>query len=133
MMSKVAPVTHPLEAFMTIHLSPAINLTDDQFFELCQINRDLRLERTARGDIIVMAPTGGETGTRNSSITGQLYYWARRDGTGTAFDSSTGFKLPNGAERSPDAAWVSHDRLAQLTPAQKKKFIPLCPDFVVEL
>lgn len=133
MMSIVAPETELLEACFTIHLSPAINLTDDQFYELCQINRDLRLERTAKGDIIVIPPTGGETGTRNSSITAQLYYWARRDGTGTAFDSSTGFKLPNGAERSPDGAWVSHDRLAQLTLAQKKRFIPLCPDFVVEL
>ena len=132
-MSIVAPETEPLEAYFTIHLSPAINLTDDQFFELCQINRDLRLERTAKGDIIVMAPTGGETSTRNSSITGQLYFWARRDGTGTAFDSSAGFKLPNGAERSPDASWISHERLAQLTASQKKKFIPLCPDFVLEL
>lgn len=133
MMSVVAPETEPIEPYLTLRMNPAVKLTDDQFFELCQINRDLRLERTSKGDIIIMAPAGGETSTRNSSITGQLYYWTKRDGTGIAFDSSAGFKLPNGAERSPDAAWVSHLRLAKLTPAQKKKFIPLCPDFVVEL
>lgn len=118
---------------VTIHLSPALELTDEQFFELCQINADLRLERNARGDIIVMPPTGGETSNRNLGISAQLYSWAKRDGSGAAFDSSAGFKLPKGADRSPDAAWVSHARLSQLTPEQKKKFIPLCPDFVVEL
>lgn len=132
-MSVVAPETEPIEPYLTLRMKPAVNLTDDEFFELCQINRDLRLERTAKGDIIVMAPAGGETSNRNSSIAGQLYIWTKKDGTGAAFDSSAGFKLPNGAERSPDAAWVSHERLAQLTPAQKKKFIPLCPDFVIEL
>lgn len=132
-MSVAAPETESVEPYVTLRMNPALKLTDDQFFELCQINRELRLERTAKGDIIIMAPAGGETSTRNSSITGQLHYWARSDGTGAAFDSSGGFKLPNGAERSPDASWVSHERLAQLTPAQKKKFIPLCPDFVVEL
>lgn len=121
------------EPYLTIHVSPALDLTDEQFFELCQINSDLRLERNAKGDIIVMPPTGGETGNRNTSITGQLYSWTRRDGSGAAFDSSAGFKLPNAADRSPDAAWVSHERLAQLTPEQKRKFIPLCPDLVVEL
>jgi Uma2 family endonuclease len=121
------------EPFLTIHLSPAIDLTDEQFFELCQINTDLRLERNAKGDIIVMAPTGGETSNRNLSISAQLYSWTKRDGSGAAFDSSAGFKLPNGANRSPDAAWVSLEQLSQLTPEQKKKFLPLCPDFVVEL
>lgn len=120
-------------AFAVLRLRPAVELTDDQFFELCQLNRDLRLERTAEGDIIVMPPTGFETGSRNSSITGQLHNWATKDGTGVACDSSTGFKLPNGAERSPDAAWITRERLAQLTPEQKQKFLPLCPDFVIEL
>lgn len=132
-MSGVVTEAVTQQPYLTIHLSPAIELTDEQFFELCQINRNLRMERTAKGDIIVMPPTGGETGNRNIGIAGQLYYWTRRDGTGAAFDSSTGFKLPNGADRSPDAAWVSHERLAQLTPEQKRKFVPLCPDFVVEL
>lgn len=133
MMSVVAPDTEPIEPYVTLRMNPAVKLTDDQFFELCQINRELRLERTAIGDIIVMAPAGGETSNRNIGIAGQLYVWTKKDGTGAAFDSSAGFKLPNGAERSADAAWVSHERLAQLTPAQKKKFIPLCPEFVVEL
>ena len=114
-------------------MRPAIEISDDQFFALCQINRELRLERTAEGDLIVMPPTGGETGTRNSDITAQVHNWTKRDGTGAAFDSSTGFKLPNGADRSPDAAWVLRTRLAELTPEQKQKFLPLAPDFVIEL
>jgi Uma2 family endonuclease len=118
---------------VTLRIRPAIELTDDEFFALCQINRDLRFERTSQGDIIIMAPTGAETGVRNSSITGQLYNWAKRDGTGAVFDSSTGFKLPNSADRSPDAAWIPRSRLATLSAEQKTKFLPLCPDFVVEL
>jgi Uma2 family endonuclease len=119
--------------FAILRLAPAIEMTDDQFFALCQQNRDLRLERTAQGDIIVMPPTGFETGNRNTSITGQLYNWTKKDGTGVACDSSTGFKLPNGADRSPDAAWVLRERLVGFTPEQKQKFLPLCPDFVIEL
>ncbi len=118
---------------VTLRIRPVIELTDDEFFALCQINRDLRFERTSQGDIIIMAPTGAETGIRNSSITAQLYIWAKRDGTGAVFDSSTGFKLPNGADRSPDAAWIPRSRLANLTARQKEKFLPLCPDFVIEL
>jgi Uma2 family endonuclease len=121
------------ETWLTLHLSPAVELTDEQFFELCQLNSDLRLERTAEGDIVVMPPTGGETSNRNLGISGQLYNWTKRDGSGAAFDSSAGFKLPNGADRSPDAAWVSHERLAQLSSEEKRKFVPLCPDFVIEL
>jgi Uma2 family endonuclease len=132
-MTAIVTEAEAREPYLTIHLSPAVALTDDQFFELCQINSDLRLERNAKGDIIVMPPTGGETSNRNQEVTRQLGNWAKRDGTGAAFDSSAGFKLPNGSDRSPDAAWTSHQRLAQLTPEQKKKFIPLCPDFVIEL
>ncbi|MEK6409322.1 MAG: Uma2 family endonuclease [Acidobacteriota bacterium] len=132
-MSGVVAELQPRETGLTLHLSPAVELTDQQFFELCQLNSDLRLERTAEGDIVVMPPAGGETSNRNLGISVQLYNWTKRDGTGTAFESSAGFKLPNGADRSPDAAWVSHERLAQLTPEEKRKFIPLCPDFVIEL
>ena len=107
--------------------------TEDTFYELCRQNPDLRLERTAEGEVIVMPPTGGETGNRNSEITRQLGNWKKTDGTGATFDSSTGFKLPDGANRSPDASWVSKTRLAQLTLEQKKRFIPLCPDFAIEL
>ncbi len=132
-MSQVLVEPRVSEAYVTLHLRPAIELTDDEFFALCQLNRDLRLERTAEGDIIVMPPTGAETGNRNADITRQVGNWTKRDGTGAAFDSSTGFKLPNGAERSPDAAWVRRSRLTTLTREEKLKFLPLCPDFVIEL
>lgn len=118
---------------LTLRLNPAIRLSDEEFFALCQLNRDLRLERTSDGDILIMPPTGAETGNRNASITAQVFNWTKRDGTGAAFDSSTGFKLPNGADRSPDAAWVARSRLAQLTAEQKQKFLPLSPDFAIEL
>ncbi len=110
-----------------------VELTDDQFYELCQANRDLRLERTATGEIIIMPPAGGETGHRNIEISFQLEAWSRQNDLGIAFDSSTGFKLPNGAERAPDASWIKCDRWNSLNTEQKRKFPPLCPDFVIEL
>jgi Uma2 family endonuclease len=130
-MTKVLPQVeiHPV----VLKLKPAINLTDDQLFELCQLNRDWRIEYTAQGELIVMPPTGGETGSQNAEITFQVQLWTRGNQTGVAFDSSTGFKLPNGASRSPDAAWVRRSRLAGLTREQKQKFLPLCPDFAIEL
>ncbi len=118
---------------LVLRLEPIINLTEDQFFEFCQINRELRIERTANGELLIMSPTGSDTGNRNAKLTVQLGIWAERDGTGTYFDSSTGFTLPNGAERSPDAAWIKLERWNALTPEQQKKFAPICPDFVVEL
>ena|SRR6266403_178424 len=118
---------------LTLRIRPVIELTDDEFFALCQLNKDLRFERTSQGDIIIMPPTGAATGNRNADITRQLGNWAKRDGTGAVFDSSTGFKLPNDADRSPDAAWIAHSRLAILTVEQKQKFPPICPDFVIEL
>ena len=117
----------------TIHLKPAIDLTEDQFFALCQLNRDLRLERNAEGDIIVMPPTGFSTGDRNAEVTLQLRDWAKAEGSGVATDSSTGFSLPNGADRAPDAAWILRSRLTGVTSEEKEKFLPLCPDFVIEL
>jgi Uma2 family endonuclease len=125
-----APVAQP---FAVLRMRPAVELSHDQFFELCQINRELRLERTAEGDIIVLPPSGFETGNRNHEIARQLGNWTIKDGTGVASDSSGGFILPNGADRSPDAAWIKRERLSQLTPEQKKKLLPLCPDFVIEL
>ena len=116
-----------------VRLLPVITLTDEQLFEFCQLNRDLRIERTAQGDLLLMPPTGGETGDRDSELNMQVRIWAKRDQTGVAFSSSTGFVLPNGAMRSPDVAWVKRARLATLTPDQKQKFLPLCPDFVLEL
>ena len=109
-------------------------VTDEQFLELARLNRDLRLERTAAGELIVNPPTGGITGRRNSSITGQLHHWfERNEELGEVFDSSMGFTLANGAVFSPDAAWISRQRWESLTSEQQEGFIPLCPDFVVEL
>ena len=118
---------------ITLNLEPAIHLTDEQFDQLCRTNREVRFERTAEGELIVMSPTGGETGDRNSEINFQLRAWNKQAKLGKAFDSSTGFKLPNGADRSPDAAWVRLDRWEALTPEQRQKFPPLAPDFVIEL
>jgi len=118
---------------ITVNLNPIHKLTDEQFYQLCQVNSKLRFERNAAGELIIMPPAGGETGNRNGRITQQLFNWADTDGTGIAFDSSTGFKLPNNADRSPDAAWVKLERWDALTPEQKERFIPLCPDFVIEL
>jgi Uma2 family endonuclease len=133
-MSAMTTVKTPVEnSPLVLHLQPIINLTDEQFFEFCQINRDLRIERTTTGEILIMPPTGSETGNRNFKLIQQLANWTDADGTGIGFDSSTGFKLPNGAERSPDAAWVKLERWNALTPEQQKKFAPICPEFVVEL
>ncbi len=107
--------------------------TEDLFYELCKQNPNLRLERTAKGEGVIMPPTGGETGNRNKEITRQLGNWEKQQATGSSFDSSTGYKLPNGADRSPGASWVEKARLAQLTLEEKKKFLPLCPDFAIEL
>ncbi|MBD2485928.1 Uma2 family endonuclease [Planktothrix sp. FACHB-1365] len=123
--------------FATINLSTplqlTIDLTDDQFFELCQNNRDLKFERTASGVLTIMSPTGGNTGRRSIKIATQLEIWSSKTNLGEAFDSSTGFKLPNGADRSPDASWIKRDRWDNLTHEQREKFIPIAPDFVVEL
>ncbi|MBD2427165.1 Uma2 family endonuclease [Phormidium sp. FACHB-1136] len=111
----------------------ALQVTPAQFAALAAANHDLRLERTATGELMVNPPTGSETGYRNWSLSGELYLWWRNAGEpGKAFDSSSGFELPNGATRSPDASWVSPDRWDALTPEQRQGFAPLCPDFVVE-
>jgi Uma2 family endonuclease len=117
---------------LILNLHPAIELTDEQFFQLCQNNRDLRLERTAEGELVIMPPTGWGSGNRNSRLTQRLGNWADTNGMGLAFDSSTGFKLPNGADRSPDASWVRRERLETLNP-DPAKFLPMAPDFVAEL
>jgi len=121
----------------TITLPPtlqlSIDLTDEQFFQLCQNNSDLRFERTASGELIIMPPTGGETSNRNSELTYQIQAWSRQNKLGKSFDSNGGFTLPNGAVRAPDAAWVKLERWEALTPEQRCKFLPLCPEFVVEL
>ena len=118
---------------VVLRTRPALEMDEEQFFEFCQLNRGWRIERSAEGDLEVMEPTGGETSNRNSSLNYQLTGWTLQDGTGVAFESNGGFILPNGAMRSPDASWVRRDRLANLTPGQKQRFLPLCPDFVIEL
>ncbi|MCA2620466.1 MAG: Uma2 family endonuclease [Microcystis sp. M110S1] len=111
----------------------SFQLSDEQFFQLCQDNRDLRLERNPKGDLIIMPPTGGETSNSNAGITAQLWLWNNLNKLGVVFDSSGGFKLPNGADRSPDAAWIPLEKWQALTPQQKERFLPLSPDFVIEL
>ena len=116
-----------------IKLPDRLKFTEDEFFAFCQENRDLRIERNAKGEIIIMSPTGGLTGKRNSKITFRLEAWSENAQLGEVFNSSTGFILPSGAMRSPDAAWVEQSRWDALSYEQQEKFPPLCPDFVVEL
>jgi len=118
---------------LTINLKSLIEMTDEQFFQLCQNNHELRFERNANGELIIMPPTGGETGNKNARITQQVMNWTDVDGTGIAFDSSTCFKLPNGADRSPDASWIKLERWNTLTDEEKQRFPPISPDFVIEL
>ena len=127
------PLVHLEGLPLILHTRPVLDLSDEQFYEFCQLNREWRIERTTEGDLLFMAPAGGETGYRHILVATSLATWALQDGTGVPFDSSTGFTLPNGAIRSPDVAWVKRSRLASLTPEQKRKFLPLCPDFVIEL
>ena len=126
MQSQTIPLPSPLEL--------TLELTDEQFFQLCIDNRDLRFERTATGELIIMPPVSSDTGRRNADLSFQLEDWSRQNKhLGIAFDSSTGFKLPDGTDISPDAAWMRRDRWDALTPEQKEKLAPICPDFVVEL
>jgi Uma2 family endonuclease len=118
---------------LVVHLRPETGMTEDEFFRFCQLNRDLRIERSAQGEVIVMPPTASETSAKNSEINFQLVRWAKKDGTGITFDSSGGFTLPNGAVRSPDASWVKRERFEALTKEERQKFAPLCPDFVIDL
>ncbi len=126
--------TQPETLSLELPSAIALHVTQEQFEALSAANRDLRLERTAQGELVVNPPTGGESGLRNFSITGQLARWyEEHEDLGEGFDSSTGFRLPNGADRSPDVSWVRRERWESLTPQQRKGFLPLCPDFVVEL
>ena len=118
---------------LTVSFPALVQMTDEQFYEFCQANRDLRIERTAIGEVIIMPPAFSDTGNRNMKISQQVANWAEQDGTGEVFDSSAGFTLPNGATRSPDACWIKLERWNRLTDQQKASFAPICPDFVVEL
>ncbi|HEX5482644.1 MAG TPA: Uma2 family endonuclease [Terriglobia bacterium] len=107
--------------------------SEEEFFHFCQANRDLRIERSPKGEILVMSPAEGYASFQNLKVASQLDMWATKDGSGVAFDSSAGFRLPNGAMRSPDAAWVQLSRLKNLSRREKEQFIPLCPNFVIEV
>jgi len=125
-------VLDDMEAHAPIVLHPP-RMNDDEFYAFCQRYPNFRIERTAKGEVIIMPPTGGETSYRNSDLNYQLARWTKRDKRGIAFESNVEFILPSGAARSPDASWVLRSRLDKLTKSQKRKFLPLCPDFVVEL
>lgn len=128
------PVTNEVGfARLVLQFSPFIEIDEEQFFEFCQANRDYRIERNSEGEIIIMPPTGWGTGDKNAEITTQLRVWAKQDGRGRSVDSSAGYEMPNGAVMSPDASWVLNERLEKVSPAKRLKFLPLAPDFVVEL
>jgi len=118
---------------LTVNLPAIKSMSVEQFYEFCLANRDLRIERTASGEVIIMPPAFSDTGNRNGKIFQQLANWAEQDGTGETFDSSAGFTLPNGATRSPDASWIKLERWNALTEEQKASFAPICPDCVIEL
>ena len=119
--------------YLVLQMSPVLEMSADSFFDFCQLNSHLRIERSATGKLIIMSPAGSETGNRNAKLMQQLANWTDRDASGIEFDSSAGFMLPNGATRSPDASWIKLTRWNSLSAAQKTKFAPICPDFVVEL
>jgi Uma2 family endonuclease len=116
-----------------VNFNSIIKLTDEEFYRLCRENPDVNFERNVKGELIIMSPTGGETGNRNFEIYIDLGIWNRQTRLGVCFDSSTCFNLPKGGDRSPDVAWIKQERWDALTPEQKEKFPPICPDFVVEL
>ncbi|MBD1904436.1 Uma2 family endonuclease [Funiculus sociatus GB2-A5] len=122
-----------LSSPLVVKIPPSMQMTDDDFFEFCQVNRGLRIERNKYGELVIMPPTGAETGNREGNIFGQLWVWSEQDGTGITFSPSAGFKLSTGAERSPDASWIRLERWNTLSAEQKQRFAPICPDFVVEL
>ncbi|NES00675.1 MAG: Uma2 family endonuclease [Symploca sp. SIO1B1] len=110
-----------------------IGLSNEQFYQLCQINENWRLEETAKGELLIMPPVGGISGNRESDLNGFLWLWNRQTKLGKVFSSSTIFTLPNGGKRSPDVAWIANERWEALTPEEQEKFARICPDFVIEL
>jgi Uma2 family endonuclease len=116
-----------------VNLNPIIELTDEQFYQLCRANSDVQFERNAKGELIIMPPTGGGTGKRNIELAADLVIWNRQTRLGVCFDSSTCFRLPQGGDRSPDVSWILQSRWDSLTPDEQEKFPPICPDFVLEL
>lgn len=118
---------------MQITIPSGFHVTEEQFDQIAEVEEINKVELTASGELIVMPPTGGDTGRKNSDLNLQIGNWAKQDGTGICFDSSTLFILPNGARRSPDVSWILKSRWNQLSVAEKRKFPPIAPDFVIEL
>jgi len=118
---------------LKIRLHPSMKMSDDQFFDFCQLNQDVLIERNCQGELIFMSPTSAEGEERNFNLVGQLWFWTKKNGTGVGFGSSGGFTLPNGAVRSSDAAWIEKERWLKTDPDLRKRFAPICPNFVVEL
>jgi Uma2 family endonuclease len=112
---------------------PDGSLSDLEFFKLCQKNPELKIERNATGQLIIMSPTGSRAGNYNAELNTELGIWNRKHRLGRVFDSSTGFRLPNGATYGPDAAWVSNARWDALTTEEQEQFAPIVPDFIIEL
>lgn len=124
----------PFAEGIELRLRPGLDIAERAGFEaLCEDNPDMRIQRGGRGELTIEMPTKGFTGARNSLLAILLGVWALAHGEGLTFDSSTGFDLPDGSTLSPDAAWVRRERLAALSPEQKRGFLPLTPDFIVEL
>jgi Uma2 family endonuclease len=137
MSTATVPTTSPSSAYdfpaISIHLAPAVPMTQDQFFDFCQQNADKRFERTAEGELIIMAPSGGDAGFQDAEVCRQLGNWAKAVGKGKVSGSSGGYILPNSANRAPDASWISPEQLATLAAEERKKFLPLCPFFLIEV
>jgi Uma2 family endonuclease len=118
---------------ITLNLEPITQLTHEQFYELCMANKDVPMERSPSGELIIMTPLGGISGKKEADYITDLNIWNRKTGLGEVFSSSTIFNLPGGGDRSPDAAWIKLERWESLTLQQQEKFPPLCPDFIIEL
>lgn len=133
LMRSIIHTTDKIMTAITVNFDSIISFSDEQFLKLCQKNPDTRFERNAKGEIIIMPPTGGETGKNNTELIGQFWLWNRTKKLGVVFDSSTGYKLENTAIRSPDVSWLKIERWQLLTAQQRKKYLPIAPDFVLEL
>jgi Uma2 family endonuclease len=137
MSAGILPTTHPTAAVpfpeISLQMLPAVAMTQDQFFDFCQQNPDMRFERTAEGELIIMPPSGWEAGFQDSEVFRQLGNWATARGQGKAVGPSAGYILPNSANRAPDASWISPEQLASTTAEQRKKFLPVCPFFLIEV
>src|SRR5947209_12269376 len=137
MNTSVLPTCHPTPVGdfpdISLKMLPAVTMTQDQYFDFCQQNPELRFERTAQGELIIMTPSGGEAGFQDAEVCWQLGAWARAVGRGKVTGSSGGQVVPNGANRAPEASWISPEQLAAITPEQRKKFLPICPFFLIEV